>query len=113
MLFRSPQSGTRDLVLDRLGPSWKRTIEKLEPGDISQPTKVQLLNGDEAYHIVQLERRVPAHRANLKQDYERIRQFALREKRNRKMDGWSSQLKEEIYVDIRISKSELTAMRQR
>jgi peptidyl-prolyl cis-trans isomerase SurA len=108
-----PQSGTRDLVLDRLGPSWKRTIEKLEPGDISQPTKVQLLNGDEAYHIVQLERRVPAHRANLKQDYERIRQFALREKRNRKMDEWSSQLKEEIYVDIRISKSELTAMRQR
>ncbi|PSQ73999.1 MAG: peptidylprolyl isomerase [Bacteroidetes bacterium QH_6_64_77] len=108
-----PQSGTRDLVLDRLGPSWKRTIKKLEPGDISTPTKVQLLNGDEAYHIVRLERRVPAHRANLKQDYERIRQFALREKRNRKMDEWSSQLKEEIYVDIRISKSELTAMRQR
>ncbi|PSR05000.1 MAG: peptidylprolyl isomerase, partial [Bacteroidetes bacterium SW_8_64_56] len=82
-------------------------------GDISTPTKVQLLNGDEAYHIVRLERRVPAHRASLEQDYERIRQFALREKRNRKMDEWTNQLQEEIYVDVRISTSELTAMRQR
>ena len=107
-----PQSGTRDLVLDRLGPSWKRTIRTLSPGDISSPTRVQLLNGDEAYHIVKLERRVPAHRASLERDYERIRQLALREKRSRKMQEWTQQLRNEIYVDIRISKSELTAMRR-
>jgi peptidyl-prolyl cis-trans isomerase SurA len=107
-----PQSGTRDLVLDRLGPSWKRTIRTLSPGDISPPTRVQLLNGDEAYHIVKLERRVPAHRASLERDYERIRQLALREKRSRKMREWTQQLRDEIYVDIRISKSELTAMRR-
>ena len=107
-----PESGTRDLVLSRLGPSWKRTIRQLDPDSISQPTKVQLLNGDEAYHIVKLERRVPAHRASLEKDYERIRQLALREKRNRKMQEWTDDLREEIYVDVRISKSELTAMRR-
>ncbi len=108
-----PESGTRDLVLDALGPSWTRTIEKLEPGEISKPTKVKLLNGDEAYHIVLLERREPAHRVNLEKDYERIRKFALRDKRSRKMREWTNQLQEEIYVEIRISKSELTAMRRR
>jgi peptidyl-prolyl cis-trans isomerase SurA len=108
-----PKSGTRDLVLDALGPSWTRTIRKLDPGEISDPTKVKLLSGDEAYHIVLLERRVPAHRVNLEKDYERIRQFALRDKRSRKMGDWTNQLREEIYVDVRISKSELTAMRRR
>ena len=107
-----PQSGTRDLVLDALGPSWRRTIEKLQPDEISKPSKVQLLNGDQAYHIVKLERRVPAHRASLDQDYERIRQLVLRDKRSRKMREWTDQLRQEIYVDIRISKAELTAMRR-
>ncbi|PSQ88402.1 MAG: peptidylprolyl isomerase, partial [Bacteroidetes bacterium QH_2_63_10] len=95
------------------GPSWTRTIRKLDPGEISDPTKVKLLSGDEAYHIVLLERRVPAHRVNLEKDYERIRQFALRDKRSRKMGDWTNQLREEIYVDVRISRSELTAMRRR
>ena len=108
-----PESNTRDLVLDALGPSWTRTIRNLESGEISRPTRVQLLNGDEAYHIVRLDRRVPAHRASLETDYERIRQLALQDKRRRKMNEWTDQLREEIYVDIRISESELTAMRRR
>ncbi len=108
-----PESGARDLVLDALGPSWTRTIRELDPGDISAPTKVQLLNGDEAYHIVRLERRVPAHRASLEKDYERIRRLSLQDKRNRKMREWIDRLRDEIYVDIRISKSELTAMQRR
>jgi len=107
-----PQSGTRDLVLSRLGPSWKQTIQSLKPDDISEPAKVQLLSGDQAYHIVKLERRVPAHRVNIEQDYERIRQFALRDKRSRKMQEWTDQLRDEIYVDVRISKAELTAFRR-
>jgi peptidyl-prolyl cis-trans isomerase SurA len=107
-----PQSGTRDLVLSRLGPSWKQTIQSLKPDDISEPAKVQLLSGDQAYHIVKLERRVPAHRVNIEQDYERIRQFALRDKRSRKMQDWTDQLRDEIYVDVRISKAELTAFRR-
>lgn len=107
-----PQSGTRDLVLDRLGPSWQRTIRSLSPGEISAPTRVQLLNGDRAYHIVKLGRRMPAHQVSLDTDYARIRQLALREKRNRMLQEWTQELREEIYVDIRISKSELTALRR-
>jgi peptidyl-prolyl cis-trans isomerase SurA len=73
---------------------------------------VQLLNGDRAYHIVKLGRRMPAHQVSLDTDYERIRQLALREKRNRMLQEWTQELREEIYVDIRISKSELTALRR-
>jgi peptidyl-prolyl cis-trans isomerase SurA len=102
-----PQSGVRDLVFNALGPSWQKTIRNLDEGEVSQPTEVQLLNGDRAYHIVKLQRRVPAHRVNLEHDYERIRGYALQDKRSRKMQEWIQDLREEIYVDIRVNKDEL------
>jgi peptidyl-prolyl cis-trans isomerase SurA len=106
-----PQSGTRDLVLDALNPSWRQTVRELDEGEISKPTKVKLLNGDEAYHIVRLDRRTPAHRVNLETDYDRIRQLALRDKRNRKMKEWIDRLRDEVYVDIRVSKEDLSSLR--
>lgn len=106
-----PQSGTRDLVLDALNPSWRRTIRDLSKGEISQPTQVKLLNGDQAYHIVRMDRRTPSHRVNLEMDYERIRQLALQDKRNRKMREWISQLRDEVYVDIRVTKDDLASLR--
>ena len=106
-----PQSGTRDLVLDALNPSWRRTIKDLEEGEISKPAEVKLLNGDQAYHIVRLDRRTPAHQANLEMDYERIRRLALQDKRNRKMREWIDDLRDEVYVDIRVSKDDLSALR--
>lgn len=106
-----PQSGARDLVLDALNPSWRRTIQDLEEGEISQPTKVKLLNGDQAYHIVRLDRRTPAHRANLETDYKRMRRLALQNKRNREMREWIDSLRDEVYVDIRVTKDDLSALR--
>ncbi|MFB6246973.1 MAG: peptidylprolyl isomerase [Salinibacter sp.] len=106
-----PQSGARDLVLDALNPSWRRTIRNLEIGAISQPTKVKLLNGDHAFHIVRLDDRTPAHRASLEEDYQRIRQLALRDKRNRKMREWMNELRDQVYVEVRVTKDDLSQLR--
>jgi peptidyl-prolyl cis-trans isomerase SurA len=106
-----PQTGIRDLALQRLGPSWQRTINAVEVGEISEPSEVNLLNGERAYHIVLLQRRLPPHRINLEQDYELVRQAALREKQQRVMDEWLSELRDEIFVDIRVDEDDLTATR--
>lgn len=106
-----PETGSQDLVLDALNPSWRSTIGELETGEISQPTEVQLLNGDDAYHIVRLDRRTPAHRANLEMDYQRIRRLALQDKRNRKMREWIDSLRDEVYVDVRIAKDDISELR--
>lgn len=106
-----PQSGARDLVLDALNPSWRRTIRNLEIDEISQPTEVQLLNGDQAFHIVRLGDRTPAHRASLEEDYQRIRRLALQDKRNRKMQEWIDQIRDEVYVEVRVTKDDLSQLR--
>lgn len=106
-----PESGARDLVLDNLNPTWRRTIRELEVGEMSRPTEVQLLNGDQAFHIVRLGDRTPAHRANLEQDYDRIRRLALQDKRRREMEKWVDRLRDDVYVDVRVSKDDLSELR--
>jgi peptidyl-prolyl cis-trans isomerase SurA len=60
---------------------------------------------------VRLDRRTPAHQANLEMDYERIRQLALQDKRNRKMREWINGLRDEVYVDVRVTKDDVAALR--
>lgn len=98
-----PQSGMRDLVLERLGASWQESLRGLEPGDISEPNRVRLLDGDRGFHIVRLERRVPEHRVNLEMDYERIRQFALQEKQARVLEEWLAEKRKEVYVEVKVN----------
>lgn len=96
-----PQSGERDLFLDRLDRSWQRTIRNLEPGEISEPREVQLLDGARAAHIVRLQQFTPAHRVSLETDYERIREFALQDKRAERMQRWIEGLRDDMHVELR------------
>lgn len=96
-----PRTMERDLVLDALGPSWRSTLDTLEIGEISRPTQVELLNGDQAFHIVKLTRKTPSHRMDLATDYARIEQYVLQEKRARKMREWLDDLREDVYIETR------------
>lgn len=106
-----PQTGIRDLALKRLGPRWQQTINSIDVGEISEPSEVNLLTGERAFHIVLLQRRLPPHRINLEQDYELVRQAALRAKQQRVMDNWLTELREDIFIDVRVEKDDLTAVR--
>lgn len=96
-----PRTMERDLVLDALGPSWRSTIDTLEVDEISRPAEVELLDGEQAFHIVKLTSRVPAHRMNIETDYERIEQYVLQEKRSLVMREWLDQLRQDVYIEIR------------
>jgi peptidyl-prolyl cis-trans isomerase SurA len=96
-----PRSGERDLVLQALNFTWRRTIDDIGIGEISDPVEVELLDGKRAYHIVQLHRRVPEHKVGIEADYERIEQLALQDKQNRVMVEWLETLRKDVYVDLR------------
>lgn len=96
-----PRTGRRDLPLEALGPQWQSTLSGLQPGEVSEPAPAELLDGRRAYHIVQLQRRVPEHRVNLRTDYEQIEQIALQEKQSRVLSEWLDELREDVYIDVR------------
>lgn len=96
-----PQTGDRDLRLDALDASWRRTIDTLEVGEISHPTRATLLDGQQAYHVVMLQRRQEPHKLSLETDYTLIQDFALQDKRQRELEAWIRELRGSVYIAIK------------
>jgi peptidyl-prolyl cis-trans isomerase SurA len=59
-------------------------------------------NSKRAFRIVHLDKRIPEHVANLEQDYERIKNVALREKQSRIMSKRIAELRQDMYVEYKI-----------
>jgi peptidyl-prolyl cis-trans isomerase SurA len=95
-----PRTSERDLVRSALDPTWQRTIDTLQVGEISHPTEAVLLDGRRAYHIVRLDAHIPSHRVSLETDYARIEQLALQDKRNRVMRQWLNELRRSVVIQL-------------
>jgi len=102
----NPQTGERLIPLPNLDPALYRIVLLLdEPGDISEPKSFNTGSGNQsrtAYRIVRLDNRIPEHVANLKQDYDRIKNIALQEKQYYHIRDWIDKLKDEVYIEYRI-----------
>jgi len=61
--------GTRHDVAT-LSAELNLALSKLKEGELAEPQLAKQSNGKEAYVIYQLDARIPAHRANMEQDYE-------------------------------------------
>lgn len=98
------QTGDRKMALSDLEPSLYRIALLLdEPGEISDPRQFTMPQTQKrAYRIVRLDAHYPEHVANLEDDYNRIREIALQRKRMQVMNDWLKDLREKIYVDIRV-----------
>lgn len=96
-----PQTRSRDLAVEGLGPQWQATLDTLEVGEISEPGPVTLADGTEAVHIVLLQRRTPEHPLSVDDDYALLSQYALQEKQNEVLADWVGDLRRSVYVDIR------------
>lgn len=98
------QTEERRLSLSDLDPSLYRIVLLLEEeGDISEPREFTMQqNEKKAYRIVRLDRHHPEHIANLDDDYERIRDIALQQKRMRDMSKWLEDARSEVYIEYKI-----------
>lgn len=103
----NPDTGERLIPLEDLDPALYRIVLLLnEVGDISEPksfTMGEEDNSQRAFRIVRLDQHIEEHRANLKQDYSRIKQVALREKQTKYMNNLLKKLREDMYVEYKIT----------
>lgn len=102
----NPQTGERLMALENLDPALYRIVLLLEEeGDISEPKSFTIDSGnnsERAFRIVRLDQNVPEHVANLKQDYERIKNVALQRKQQREMEKWIRKKRDEVYIEYKI-----------
>ena len=82
------KDGSTYVTIDLLDKDMVGMISKMKVGDFSQPTAFTDEQGKKGVRIVQLKSRSEPHRMNLQDDYSKISQFALEEKKNKTLDTW-------------------------
>jgi peptidyl-prolyl cis-trans isomerase SurA len=82
------KDGSTYVTIDLLDKDMVGMISKMKVGDFSQPTAFMDEQGKKGVRIVQLKSRSEPHRMNLQDDYSKISQFALEEKKNKTLDTW-------------------------
>jgi len=99
-LLLNPMTGTSLYESDQLDPKVFFVIDKLDLGEISTPVQFQTEDGKDAYRILLLKKRTEPHKANLKQDYDRIQEWGLEQKKQEVIGEWINDKAENTYVKI-------------
>lgn len=86
---------------DQLSADIVQVLQSLQEGGISEPLPLTT-SMKQGYHIVWLRKRKQAHAMNLQDDYRRLEQLALYMKRNKWYEEWIQELKNSIYLDIKV-----------
>lgn len=99
-LIVNPYSGTATYQIDQLDPSLFFMIDKLKVGEISAAFATSDQRNRDGYRIVMLKKRTEPHRANLEQDYQKIKNVALQQKEQGEVEKWINEKLENAYVKI-------------
>lgn len=89
------------LPAEQLDSMSVESLKKLSAGQISQPLRVGT-DQNYGYEIYKLEKVYAPHKMNLDDDYEKIKKIALSYKENKEVEKWINELRESIYVDIKM-----------
>lgn len=96
----NPQTGGVEFEGEQLSAPVSYVINKLKPGEISNPVPFKTDDQKDAYRILYLEKKIPAHRANLKLDYDKIEHWALMNKQQKAVNNWINDQAALTYIKI-------------
>ncbi|HLU88998.1 MAG TPA: peptidylprolyl isomerase, partial [Cyclobacteriaceae bacterium] len=104
--FSDPVTGSNRLTLGTLeDPVLFFTLDSMTIGTVTHPIRfedVDPRNGraEPAVRILYYKERFPAHRANLNDDYEKLKAATRRQKESEILSNWFVLAKEEVFIDI-------------
>ncbi|MBR3412660.1 MAG: peptidylprolyl isomerase [Bacteroidales bacterium] len=75
-------------------------IVAMEEGEVSNATPITTEDNKSAYCIVKVTKKIPAHKANLTDDYDRISNAALEASKAKKIIEWSNRMVKTTYIRI-------------
>ena len=93
-------TGGTSFEAEQLDPRVSFVIDKLKVGEISNPVPMKTEKKKDAYRILYLKAKTKPHRANLKDDYPKIQQWALQKKQKEVVDKWVNEKVKDTYVRI-------------
>lgn len=91
---------TSYIPTDKLDPQVLAAVDTMKVGGITKPILFTDRQGKKSYRIFYLKSVVDAHKANLEQDFAKIKDFATSDKINRTIADWFAKKRKETYIRI-------------
>lgn len=98
--FFMDNDGANRVSVESLDPNIFFTLDTMKTGQVTRPLKFIMPDGSSAFRILYYKDRVAPHQANLKDDYQKIAAAALNEKKSRKMNGWFTEARDDVYIEV-------------
>ncbi|MDA3815459.1 MAG: peptidylprolyl isomerase, partial [Patescibacteria group bacterium] len=76
------------------------TLNNMSAEEISKPVLFEDEEGEKAYRLLKMIQRTKPHKANLSDDYARIKEMALESKKNDKINEWISEKSENTPISV-------------
>jgi peptidyl-prolyl cis-trans isomerase SurA len=94
------ETRTTFIPTDKLDPQIALTVDTMKVAGISSPQIFTESNGKKCYKILYLKSETDAHKANLVQDFPKIKTAALDDKINRTISQWFEKRRKETFIKI-------------
>ena len=99
--FTDPATQSNRLTLRTLeDPILYFTLDSMKVGSITKPMRFETDREGPQVRILYYKQRYPAHRANLNDDYEKLKAAARRKKEEGILNRWFLTAKEDVFIDI-------------
>lgn len=96
----SPRDGSTFISIDQVDKEMIKPLSTLKPGEYSAPQVYTDERNRKVVRMIYLKNRTAPHRENLKEDYNRVAQRALEEKKSGALEKWFKEHIPTYYVSI-------------
>ena len=100
-LIINPKNGTTFFTFEELDPSIRYIVERMNIGDVSDPSLSKSQDGTQAaYRLVKLNNKIEEHKANIVDDFDLLKDYALYNKKQSVLEKWVSDNLANTYINI-------------
>jgi peptidyl-prolyl cis-trans isomerase SurA len=92
--------GDTHISVDQLDPTVYFTLDTMSVGDVTPPIQFRMPQGQEAVRIIYFKSKTPPHQANLKEDWQKIQEAALNEKKSKAEVKWVKDSVGKVYIYV-------------
>ncbi|MBS1976032.1 MAG: peptidylprolyl isomerase [Bacteroidetes bacterium] len=98
--YFTDQDGGMKLSIKELDPVVYFAIDSMKEGSVSRPVAYRTDDGKDAVRILYFKNRLPPHQASLKEDWHRIQNAALAQKKDKMLDKWFTKARQDVFIKV-------------
>lgn len=101
-LLANPSTGSSKFEISdpNLPPDIAKVAQNMQTNDISEPFSYINQNGQEVIAMIKIKSKTDAHTANLKDDYQRLKESFLVEKKQTRLEEWIKEKQRDTYISL-------------